>query len=83
MDVQAAISYVYLGIILGAMGGGLCAAFHPRGKPISAIKVLTGSTIGALASISAFSIELSKYYLLSLIMLGYVGASITEAVFRK
>lgn len=77
MSAATASTYVYLGIILGVMGGVICMIFPPRNKILDVICILSGGVIGTLTSISLIGNQLNKFSLITIIAFGYVGASIT------
>ena len=76
MDIMLTSVYIYLGIILGIMGGAICMVLYPKDKILNTIYILSGGVIGTLISIAILGMQLSKFSLVSIIAFGYVGASI-------
>ncbi len=77
------IYFVYLGLILGAIGGLSCMVFYLDSKAVQAVYVLAGCIIGVLTSITVMDVGISKVLLLFIITVGYVGASIAGRVVGK
>ena len=70
------VLYVYLGLILGVMGGMVCWVISSGDNYIGTVYLLSGGIIGIFLSITMTSLELNKFWLGLIITAGYVGASI-------
>lgn len=78
MGINIVASYIYMGSVLGILGSGLYVIFHQGDKLVNTISILAGGITGTLATIGMLETELYKSHLISLILLGYMGASITR-----
>ena len=83
MSISSASMYVYLGMLLGMVGGISYNIFNQQDKISDIISIISSCVIGVLVSIVMLGMQIDRFVLISIIAFGYVGASIIKNLTNK
>lgn len=82
MNIASVAMHVYLGMLLGIIGGISYIIFNSQDKITNIVSVLSSCVIGVLVSIAMLGMQVDRFVLVSIITFGYVGASIINKLIK-